>query len=253
MHYLSKMTFSSLVTATVVFVGGITASTDVSATTLATFDIDGAFEYATAGDGSTFSIGGSVAGDASGAGDTSLVQPLIFSAAASGSLTAPFPIGPIDLFDGSTDPILTSLDDALFFATGLASFVLDELAFATGGVSDDIVGYLLSNTGIPFEFVPGYTIDFLFTGGVVGPTVAGTYDLAISSGDGVDTLDAVVSDFLGLDTATSLLLAGGFAGEFDASFEISTVAAVPLPASLPLLGVGAFAMFGLSRRRKQSA
>lgn len=255
MNIFKTLTLSSFVTAAAFFVGGISVASDASATTLATFDIAGDFEYVSpnASAGSTITIEGSFFGDASGVGDTSVVQPLIFSAKLEGSLTDPIPFGPVTLLEGSTDPIDASLDEVIEVAGLLGFLVLDELSALTGGISDDILAYVLGNSGDPFEYTPGYTLTSNVGSEILGATVLGKYSIEISSADGYLTLDEVVSDFLGLDLATALLLSGGVSGNFDASLAISTeTAAVPLPASLPLLALGGFALFGASRRRKKS-
>lgn len=231
---------------------GLLFAADASATTLATFDIGGVFEYdpATA-DGSEFTVSGSFAGDATSIGDPSLVQPLIFSGTLSGSLTDPFSIGPVVLLDGATDPIETSIEDVALFALFAAAEIADTLSVATGGISDDVFSYVLENSGDPFEFVPGYTLTTFVSTSIMGLTIGGDYSIAVSSSDGAASLDSVVSDFLGLPPAASGFLAGGFAGDFDGSLAISTPPAVPLPASLPLFAVGGLALFGVSRRRKR--
>ncbi len=159
-------------------------------------------------------------------------------------------------FDASaTNDFLFELDADI---TGLPT--IDEELFVPGITGDDIIGFALSIIADLDLAFPGAIDDiidevtdpsldqreigstgiwlgFVFTLAPTGPGGgAGDFDLVLSGAE-VDTSFSTGFDF-------------SFGGTFDASATISTVPAVPLPATLPLLAFGGLGLAALKRRRK---
>ena len=120
-------------------------------------------------------------------------------------------------------------DDILGFAIGL----ITDINTAFPGVLPAILAEVLDGNLAPTPIGPalfGFVFDL--DGPIVDDSASGSFSLTLA--DGV------------LDNPRVTLSSGRFAG----SAEISTVSAVPLPATLPLLAFGGAGLMALGRRRK---
>lgn len=234
----------------------LTAATVAGAATLATFSIsDGTYTIA---DGQVLTITGDFSGDATGLiADPFTPQPLVFGAA--------LDLGGSSVFDGELGPIDASPAGLISAVMGFGGF-LDGI---TGGAFGDALDYMLAGqdrpvTGPVFDFGVA-DLFFSFTGGLTGPaTLDGSFTAIISTAASAETLNEVIAlglrelALLGTDPDAALAagllgtLPGGLGlpdngrGSFEAEF---TIAAVPLPAGLPLLGAGLLGLVLIRRRR----
>lgn len=153
-------------------------------------------------------------------------------------------------FDTSaTNDFLFELD---LEATGIPT--IDEELLVEDITGDDIIGFALSilidiDNALPG--VLGAIIDEVTDGDLDPTNIAGVlfgFDFNITDFSGnsaAGTFAATIADGAFNTIPTTVAV-----GTFDGSATISTVSAVPLPATLPLLAFGGAGLMALGRRRK---
>ncbi|MEL6466292.1 MAG: VPLPA-CTERM sorting domain-containing protein [Pseudomonadota bacterium] len=120
---------------------------------------------------------------------------------------------------------------------GFALGILSDIDLALPGLIDAVVAEVTDGDLLQTEIVPDLFFAFDFTLAPTGPfSGEGTFT-ALFSEVSIDALD-----FAGVE----------FAGEFSGSATISTVPAVPLPASLPLILFGVAGLVAVGRRRDRA-
>ena len=181
-----------------------------------------------------------------GAGAATIQQTLSFSGS-----TVEFDqtVGGFDYFDlaGTLDSVTLSYD-----ATASGT-VRAQGCRNTPGCQPATFALVLSGTG-PFGAVSDADSASSGIVSTTNGTQIGSYAVSVA-----DTLDLAVADFVGSGTFGALRFLGDYAGRFTAvsgtfsgtvtlTYDYS-VAAVPLPASLPL-ALGALGLLGLHGRRR---
>lgn len=163
------------------------------------------------------------------------------------------------VFSAAFDPTFntTAVNDFLFEADLTATDLptIDEELLVTGITGDDIIATtfgILLNIETSFPGVLGMIFDEVTDGDMIPSNIFGAlfgFDFAITGGTAssvTGTFSASLADGI-LDLGQAAVIADGV---FNGSASISTVPAVPLPATLPLLAFAGTGLFAMGRRRK---
>lgn len=198
-------------------------------------------------DGNVVTITGDYAGDVSGlmSLDPNQQLPLVFG--------AEFSVDGNIVFAGEAGPVPLSPMELILAGFGLGGTV-DDL---TGGAFSAATNYVLrgfgrSNTSDVFSF-GDIDLFFSWNGGPTGPTTLnGGFTAIITQTAVAPTLSELVNTTLGDLNLVGTPLDGftfpsNASGTYGAEF---TIAVVPLPASLPLLGAGLLGLALFRRRHK---
>lgn len=216
--------------ACVTALAGLGSATQADATTVASLDLTNG-TYAVTTPGTTLGAASTV--NITGDWAASLFAGLIPIGDQAYQLSASFSLDGIELFGGS---IIETFDLSVF---------LPDI--------NDIVSDLIAGVGTPILIPPAVAV----YGGTGTATGSGTFE-----GDffvNVDTfvpfgmlMDGVFADLdpNGILVPSGFLFPDNADGTFSASFAI---AAVPLPATLPLLAAGGVMLLGIGRRRRKNA
>lgn len=239
---------SRIYTAVLSIAFALSTAVAAQATTLANFTIsDGTWDVAD--DGNLVTITGAYDGDVSGlmSADPNQQLPLVFG--------AEFSVNGNTVFDGEVGPVPLSPIELILAGFGLGG-ALDSL---TGGAFTAGAGYVLRGfeRADMTDVLSFGSIDLFFswTGGPTSPTaLSGGFTAIVTQTNlqGPSLSDLVNSGLSQFDLTGTVLDGFEFpsnaSGSYGAEF---TIAAVPLPAGLPLLGAGLFGL-ALFRRRRQT-
>lgn len=225
------------------------AAVSANATTLATFSISGG-NYSVV-DGNSIAFNGNFQGDITGLSEADPFDPL------------PLVFGTTITADGETFlttdgagifPAIASPAELFMGAIFLQNFLGNPVDAVTG---EPLLDYVLTGEDRPDDgtdvFNAGIAdVFFTFSGVQTPTTISGTFSAMITANpNNPFTLTELINgsladlDLLGT-TPDSVVFPSDGKGEFEVEFEL---AAVPLPAGLPLLGAGLLGLVLFRRRR----